>query len=149
MSNNNYRPPTDKDAIIQINGSPQPLGIITSSGAAVNNSTTATPFFQNPSTPLEPIGSVPVPRLGTLAGKVLCLSATAAGFVLASTRPEIGNPNVITVATNGTIPPAAATFPGVPVAALTPVYITMQATEGWLQFIPTTGSASLMVWESV
>lgn len=137
------RPPAVKDILQLLNGSPQPLGVLTSTGTAVNNATTAVPFA--PGAPFPPIGGGILQ--GTLAGKVLLVNAVAAGSLLPSTVAGIGPPTVMTVALNTTIPPAFNTFPGVPLSATDVRIITMQPNEGWLQWISTTGTASLVVWE--
>lgn len=130
------RPATERDISLRLNGSPQPLGILTSTGSAVNNDTTATPFCNEESATTV-----------TLKGKVLLVSATAAGFLLTSTSADISVPTVTTVATSATIPPAAATFPGVPVAAGEVKELIMLPGEGFLQWISSSGTASLIVWE--
>lgn len=144
------RPPNVLDVERTLNGSPQPLGILTSTGTAVNNVTTATPFAQTPRGPQATAAvDVPANLADTLAGRTLLVSATAAGFLLPSTSASIGVPTVTTVATTATIPPAANTFPGVPIAAGEVKLLIMRATEGWLQFISSSGTASLVVWELV
>jgi hypothetical protein len=150
------RPPNERDLILLLNGSPQisaanggARGILTSSGSAVNNVTTATPF----NTGLQPDGSYsPSVKNGTasasLAGRVLAVHATAAGFFAPASWATMGNPNVgPDVATTATIPPAAGTFPGVPIAAGEIKLVIMLPGEGWLQFISSSGTASLVVWE--
>ena len=62
------RPPNERDIVQQINGQPNFLGKLTSTGAvAVNNSTTAVPFN-------AVALNAPLFR-GTLAGKTLLLQA--------------------------------------------------------------------------
>lgn len=142
------RPPSERDLVLLLNGSPQPLGVLTSTGTAVNNVTTATAF----ATGLQPDGSfvasVKNSKTSSLAGRVLLVSATAAGFLLPSASASMLSPNT-RVATTDTIPPAAETFPGVPIAAGEVKSLIMQSTEGWLQFISSSGTASLVVWEMV
>lgn len=156
-SSNPGRPPNERDLVLQLNGCPMfpPLtagppigadpatGILTSTGTAVNNVTTATPFAVGA---LQADG-VSRALLGSLAGRVLLVSATAAGFLLASQSPVIGQQSQWTVATQTTIPPVAGTFPGVNMAANDVREITMLSTTGWLQWISATGTASLIVWE--
>lgn len=136
------RPPSERDLVLLLNGSPQPCGILTSTGTAVNNTTTATTF----KTGVDPTGAFSVLK-DSLAGRVLLVYATAAGFLLPSTTATIGVPTVTTVATSSTIPPAANTFPGVPIAAGEVKSLIMLPTEGWLQFISSSGTASLIVLE--
>lgn len=131
---------TVRDIALMANGSPQPRGILTSSGTAVNNLTTAVPF-NAPAATGAAAGTV------TLAGKMLLVHATAAGFVLPATSSDINIPTATTVATTSTIPPVAATFPGVPIAAGEVKSLTMLPGEGYLQFISASGTASLVVLE--
>lgn len=144
------RPLKEADWFLATNGSPQFLGILTSSGTtvAVNNATTATKFYFQPSNTLNPSNpNVPANYAGTLAGRVLLLQPTAAGLVLPSTSPALGS--VQTVALQSVVPPVANTAPGVLLQASERVIVTMQPTEGWLQWLSNTGSASLLVWELV
>lgn len=127
------RPPTERDTIHLLNGTPVYLGALVSTGVGVNNATTATPFNATQMSP-QSLG-------GTLAGKVLLIQASAAGFILPSAS------NAITIATQTTIPPLPGTFPGVQVAANTAQIVLMRPDTGWLQFIPSAGSANLLVWE--
>lgn len=171
-SMNPGRPATEKDLTARLNGCPmfpafpmlQPgqlipgstvlmsyaalgqapaSGVLTSTGTAVNNVTTATPF----GTGALQADNVTRDLLGSLAGRVLLVSATAAGFLMASDSPLVGNNAYWTVATQATIPPAINTFPGVPCAALEVKLLIMLPTTGWLQWISTTGTASLIVEE--
>jgi len=143
------RPPNERDLVMLLNGSPQVTGILTSTGSAVNNVTTATPFL----TGLQPDGSynasVKNGVTASLAGRVLLIHAVAAGYLLPSSSPLVGSPTATTVATTGTIPPAANTFPGVPISAGDVRELIMQPNEGWLQWISSSGTASLVVWELV
>lgn len=158
-SSNPARPFNEKDLILLTNGSPMfPLapgvqvgqlgqdpatGVITSTGAAVNNVTTATPF----ATGALQADTVSRALLGSLAGRVLLVHAVAAGFLMPSNTPKIGTPDVMTVAGTATVPPAAATFPGVPLIAGEVKSLIMLSTHGWLQWISSSGTASLVVWE--
>lgn len=118
-------------------------GIITSTGTAVNNLTTATPFGV---TPLANDG-LTRPLLGSMAGRVYLVHAVAAGFLMPSESPLVGDPRYWTVAGTGTVPPAANTFPGVLLAAGDVRELTMLSTQGWLQWISSSGTASLVCWE--
>lgn len=129
------RPNTDRDIALTLNGKATYLGVIVSAGTAVNNVTTATPFNNEESATTV-----------TLKGKALLLLPTAAGHVLASSSPSMLAPTTI-VATFATVPPAAGTVPGVKLQAEERVPFFMLPTEGYLQFIPTSGSANLFVWE--
>ncbi len=129
------RPPNIRDLEMLLNGKPIFLGVIVSPGTAVNNATTATPF-----------NAAATATATTLAGKVLLIQPTAAGHVLSSESAVIGAPS-FTVATFATVPPAAGTVPGVKLQAEERIPFVMQSNEGWLQFIPSSGSANLFVWE--
>lgn len=130
------RPATERDISLVLNGKMTFLGVLVSTGTAVNNATTATPFNNEASATTV-----------TLKGKCLLLQTTAAGHVLSSSSAEIGVPTVTTVATFATVPPAAATAPGVKLQSEERVEFFMAPTEGFLQWIPTSGSANLFVWE--
>lgn len=129
------RPPTDRDVSLSLNGRMTYLGVLVSTGAAVNNATTATPFNYEDSATVT-----------SLKGRTLLLQPTAAGHILASTSAEISVPTVTTVAVF-TVPPAAATAPGVKLQAEERVEFIMAPSDGWIQWIPTTGSANCFVWE--
>lgn len=135
------RPPNERDLVLLLNGSPSPLGILTSTGSAVNNTTTATTF----NTGVQPDGTF-LATSASLAGRVLLVSATAAGFLLPSSSAAMAAPNTV-VATSSTIPPTGGTFPGVPVAASEAKSLIMLSQQGWLQWISSSGTASLIVWE--
>lgn len=138
------RPPSAKDLELLLNGDPQPLGILTSTGTAVNNLTTTVPFNTGN---LLPNGLRTLS--GSLAGRVLAVYATAAGFFLTSSTPLIAIPTVLTVATSGTIPPVVNTFPGVPISAGEVKFVTMSPTSGWFQWISTSGTASMVFLEMI
>lgn len=129
------RPGNIRDLELLLNGEPNFLGVIVSTGAVQNNATTATPF-----------NAANTATATTLAGKVLLIQPTAAGHVLASDSASLLSP-VVVVATFATVPPAAGTAPGVKIQAEERVPFIMASDEGWLQFIPTSGSANLFVWE--
>lgn len=148
------RPPNERDLLLNINGSPRFLGVLVSTGAAVDNQTTATPFNFRP---LGPVGSVASPAnlTNTLAGKTLLLQPSAAGLILparvtsaSSSTPLVASPTLTLVALQSVIPVAANTAPGISLASGERVYVTMMADEGWLQWLPVSGSANLFVWES-
>ncbi len=130
------RPATDRDIALTLNGKMTYLGVLVSTGAAVNNATTATPFNNEES-----------PTTVTLKGKLLLLQPTAAGHVLTSSSASISVPTVTTVATFATVPPAANTAPGVKLQAEERAEFYMLPSEGFLQWIPTSGSANCFVWE--
>lgn len=136
------RPPQIRDLELCINGDLNFLGVIVSTGAAQDNSTTAIPFNQTPSA----TGTF----LSTLAGKSLLIQPTAAGHVLASAIPMLGSPaGLITVTTLASAGPFTTTAPGTKLQAEERVNFFMMQNKGWLQFIPTSGNASLFVWELV
>lgn len=150
------RPPTERDMVQGINGSPRYLGSLVSTGTAVNNLTTAIPFSQTPQGPVNPTSpgtsATPVNMSGTLAGKVLLLQCSAAGVVMPSNSPNMninGVPGQNIIALQSVMPPASGTAPGTAIAVGQSVYLTMQPTEGWLQWLPLTGSANLHVFESL
>lgn len=130
------RSPNERDTIQFLNGAPTFLGALVSAGAAVNNANTATPFN----------AAAGGPAL-TLAGKTLLIQASAIGFVLTGATATAAIPPVPLVATQTTLPPAAGTAPGVQVAANVAQIIVMRQDQGFLQFIPSAGSANLLVWE--
>lgn len=130
------RPPNERDTVQFLNGSPTFLGALVSTGAAINNANTANPFN----------ATAGGPNL-TLAGKTLLIQASAIGFVLAGATATATIPPVPLVATQTTLPPVLGTAPGVQVPANTAQIIVMRQDQGFLQFIPSTGSANLLVWE--
>ena len=130
------RPATERDAVLGLNGTPVYLGALVSTGAAVNNANTALPFLA--ATPFA--GQT---MANTLAGRTLLIQASASGFILTSPTAV----PALVVATQTTIPPLGGTAPGVQVAANTAQIVIMGQTQGWLQFIPSSGSANLLVWE--
>lgn len=173
-STNPARPAAEKTLLTQLNGAPmfppfpgliqgqaipgnpaatmqtllgrQPAtGILTSTGTAVNNLTTATPFA------VTPVGSdgLTRPLTGSMAGRVYLVHAIAAGFLMPSESPLVGDPRYWTVATTTTVPPAANTFPGVPMNAGDVRELVMLPTQGWLQWISSSGTASLVCWENL
>lgn len=155
------RPSTDRDIELMVNGAPmfpvfpglqrgqlipgtaqqfsylpgqQPeSGVLTSAGTAVNNVTTALPFAKG-----NINGAGQYELQGSMAGRVYLVQATAAGFLLASDSPLVGSPSYWTVATQASIPPAANTYPGVPLNAGDVRLIIMAPSTGWLQWIATT-----------
>lgn len=165
------RPPNERDIMLLTNGAPMfpafpglaqgqtipgstqllsyalaqapASGVLTSTGSAVNNITTATPFATGL---LQPDG-VSRSTQNSMAGRVYLVNAVAAGSLMASDSPLVGSPSYWTVALNTTIPPAANTFPGVPLLAGDVRIIIMGPTTGWLQWISTTGTASLVCTE--
>jgi hypothetical protein len=120
-------------------------GILTSSGTAVNNVSNGGTSAAFATGTLNADGTRTT--LGTLAGRTLAVKATAAGFFMPSDSPLVGSPTYWTVATDATIPPTAGTWPGIPIAAGEVKTLIMLPTTGWLQWISTTGTASLEVWE--
>lgn len=117
-------------------------GILTSGGTAVNNITTATPFAKG-----NVNASGQYDLQGSMAGRVYLVQCIAAGFLMASDSPKVGQGDYWTVATQATVPPAAGTFPGVPLAAGDVRVLMMAPTTGWLQWISATGTASLVCTE--
>lgn len=164
------RPPNERDLIHALNGAPMfpafpglqfgqlipgtttpytyslgqapATGILTSTGAAVNNVTTATPFATGT---LDSNGNRSL--MGSMAGRVYLVQAVASGSLMACDSPRIGVGSYWTVALNTTIPPAAGTFPGVPLGAGDVRILIMGPTTGWLQWISTSGTASLVCTE--
>jgi hypothetical protein len=119
-------------------------GILTSTGTAVNNITTATPFAQGT---LQNDGFTRTLQ-NTMAGRAYWLNAVAAGTLMVSDSPLINDNRYWTVALNTTVPPAAFTFPGIPMNAGDVRQVKMPSTCGWLQWISTTGTASLICVEA-
>jgi hypothetical protein len=132
----------EKTLLLTLNGDPQFLGLIQSTGSAVNNASTTTPF----NTGTLQADGFSRSLVGSLAGRVLLLQTTAAGLVLASPSPLINDQRAQTVAQQ-TAPVAASAAPGVALASGERVIITMLPTSGWLQWLPVSGSANLFVWE--
>lgn len=147
------RPPTEKDMWLQTNGSPIYLGSLVSTGTAVNNATTATPFLFTPQGPFNPAtpgsSATPANFAGTLAGRLLLLQASASGLMQTATNASMvsGQATPFLVAQQTVMPPAAGTAPGNIVASGSPVLVLMLPNEGWLQWLPVSGSANLHVWE--
>lgn len=173
-STNPARPAAEKTLITQLNGAPmfppfpglaqgqlipgnpvqptqtmlglQPAtGILTSNGTvAVNNITTANPFGVSP----PAADGFTRPLLGSLAGRVFLVQATTAGYLMPSESPLINDPRYWTVAQQATIPPLAATWPGVAFAAGDARELVMLPTQGWLQWISAGVTGSLICWEN-
>lgn len=143
------RPPNEKDLLTCLNGDPQFLGILTSSGttAPVNNVSTATPFKRGRL--LDSLLGTRAADADSLSGRVLLISATAAGVFLTSDTPLINTPSVTTVALRSVIPPAANTMPGDLMNADETKILIMLPGNGWLQWLSNSGSASLIVKELV
>ncbi len=136
------RPPNINDLVMNTNGSPNYLGAIVSAGAATNNATTALPFNQ------VSLGAGTMN--GTLAGKTLLLQTTAAGLIIASTSANMvinGVPGQNIIALQSVLPPALGTVPGVSLISGERVILVMLPTQGWLQWLPLSGSANLLVYE--
>jgi hypothetical protein len=164
------RPPNERDLMLLLNGAPMfptfpglqfaqlipgtntqftyqlgqapATGVLTSTGAAVNNISTATAFAtgaldQNTNRTL----------MGSMAGRVYLVNAVAAGSLMPSDSPLVNDPRYWTVALNTTIPPVTNTFPGVPLSAGDVRILVMGPTTGWLQWISATGTASLVCTE--
>lgn len=164
------RPPNERDIALLLNGAPMfpqfpglqfgqlipgtttqysyalgqapATGILTSTGAAVNNVSTATPFATGT---LDQNGKRTL--MGSMAGRVYLVQAVAGGSLMPSDSPWVGNPNYWTVALNSTVPPVAGTFPGIPLNAGDVRVLIMQSTTGWLQWISASGTASLICTE--
>jgi hypothetical protein len=117
-------------------------GVLTSTGTAVNNVTTATPFATG-----QLDNNSQRALIGSMAGRVYLVNAVAAGSLMASDSPNVGVNSYWTVALNTTIPPVANTFPGVPLVAGDVRILIMAPTTGWLQWISTSGTASLVCTE--
>jgi len=126
------RPPTERDTIHLLNGAPIYLGALVSTGAAVNNATTATPFNASATTTAS--------LSGTLAGKVLLLQPTGAGLISPATS------TTLTIAVQTTIPPLLGTTPGFLIQNASAQIIVMRPDTGWLQWLPS-ASSNLLVWE--
>jgi hypothetical protein len=118
-------------AVQALDGMPQFLGVLTSSGSAVNNATTANPFNQT--------ARGPVNFSGTLAGKRLMLQTSAAGFVLPAAT------TALTIA-NQTLPTAMGHAPGTALGAGDRIVIDMLPNWGFLQWLPES-AGNLFVWE--
>ncbi len=132
------RPPTERDVLHLIDGAPSYLGCLVSTGSVVDNFTTANKFNSaaNSANSLA----------GTLAGKVLMFQASAAGYLLPSAL-ALGSVGVVTlVAQSNTVVPGT-TACGPSVLAAERVLIIMQPTTGWIQWLPSSGSADCYVWE--
>lgn len=141
------RAPNEKDLITQTNGDPLYLGSIVSTGAAVNNATTTTPFNQAGLGPANSSAS-PLNLSGTLAGKTLLLQTSAAGLINTSASPSMsGTAPFPVVAQQTTMPPATGTVPGVSLVSGERVVVIMMPFNGWIQWLPASGSANLHVWE--
>lgn len=121
------RPFNEKDLITATNGDPLFLGVLVSTGAAVDNSTTATPF-------------------STLAGKTLLLQTTAAGSIRTSAAPLSASGTTI-LALQSVVPPVVGTEPGPVLISGERVELIMLPLNGWLQWLPTSGAGNLFVWE--
>lgn len=140
------RPATDRDLIQVTNGDPLFLGMLVSTGAAVNNATTATPFNY---VPLQGDVNRGVLNLtNTLAGKTLLLQTTAAGLIKTSDSPLMAiNSTSSIIALQSVVPPLVGTVPGVALTSGERVELIMMPFNGWLQWLPLTGSANCLVWE--
>lgn len=146
------RPPNQFDLLQLLNGAPGFLGALVSTGAAVNNATTATPFNTPQLGPANaaPNTTPPANFANTLAGKTLLLQTTAAGLILPSGNPNMlvnGVPGQLIIAQQTVLPPATGTAPGVALLSAERVILTMMPNEGWLQWLPVSGSGNLLIWE--
>lgn len=143
------RPPNEKDLITQTNGDPIFLGMLVSTGAAVNNATTANPFNAAGRGPAGSVAS-PLNMDGTLAGKTLLLQTTAAGLIKTSDNANMlvnAVPGQKIIALQSVVPPLAGTEPGVALTSGERVELIMMPLNGWLQWLPLSGSANCLVWE--
>lgn len=142
------RPFNEKDLITATNGDPIFLGALVSTGAAVNNLTTATPFNQTAAQGDVTKGALNMN--GTLAGKTLLLQTSAAGLIMTASNPSMvinGVPGANVIAQQTVLPPVAGTAPGVSLASGERVELIMMPLDGWLQWLPVSGSANCLVWE--
>lgn len=137
------RPSSDKTTLQYLNGSPVFLGVLVSTGAAVNNSTTATPFNSSPLGTAVSGASPPINLTNTLAGKMLLLQTTAAGLILPAGSATL---TIVQQATSPVMSPPYS-HPGVALASGERAVILMLQGNGWLQWLPVTGSANCLVWE--
>lgn len=136
------RPYTERDTSQALNGAPIFLGtLVSASGGAVNNLTTATPFNQ---VGLGPVGSVasPINFQNTLAGKMLLLQPSTNGLILPAASV------VLTIAQQST-PVLAGTAVGVAIGQGERIELLMMPNMGWLQWLPLSGAGSCFVWELV
>lgn len=140
------RPPNERDELLFINGDPVFLGVLVSTGTRVDNSNTSVPFSSPALGPTNSVAS-PANYTNTLAGKVLLLQPSAAGFIMTASAPIGANPVPMLVALQATIPVVVGTAPGVSLPDTQPRLVTMLSTSGWLQWLPLSGSANLFVWE--
>lgn len=127
------RQPTSRDVLHVLSGNPVFLGALVSTGAAVSNLTTATPF----STGMP--GAAQPNFLNTLSGKTLLIQPTGAGFFLPSLL------TTLSIAAQ-TFPIAQNTMPGVAISEGERVVIEMLPGSICLQWLPFV-SANLLVWE--
>ena len=128
------RPPNERDAVIQINGQPNFLGVLTSTGTGVNNLTTAVSF--------NTLSTIPgVGFRGSLAGKTLLLQPTANGLILP------GESSTVNIVQQATVPNPPAAVPGLLVTAGERVELTLGPSTPFLQFVTVTGTGSLLVFE--
>lgn len=127
------RPASTKGTLQFLNGSPKYLGKLVSTGSAVDNYSTATPFLATPRGPTN--------LLDTLAGRSLLLQSTGDGYVLPSDLNP-ANPGYIPITASLT-----GANPGVFISNKERVQALMLPTEGWLMWIPDSGSANLLIWE--
>lgn len=121
-----YRPDSVLQLSLRVNGTPIPLGCISSAdGASYNNHTTSgggCSAFNNTGIALE--------------GKTLLVYAAAGGRVLPGT-----------LNTASTVATAGAATAGVPLKAGERAIIVMTNTHGWLAWKPDASGNSLEVWE--
>lgn len=140
------RPFNEKDLLTWLNGDPLYLGTLVSTGAAVNNATTATPFANSP-LQADPTKG-PLNLTGTLAGKVLLLQTTAAGLIKTSNSASMAiTTDSAIIALQSVVPALAGTAPGVALTSGERVILIQMPLNGWLQWLPVSGSANCLVWE--
>jgi len=140
------RPFNEKDLITQTNGDPVYLGTLVSTGSPVNNATTATPFANSP-LQADP-NKGPLNLSGTLAGKTLLLQTTAAGLIKTSDSSAMAiTATSSIIAQQAVTPPVQGTAPGVALISGERVELIMMPLNGWLQWLPVSGSANCLVWE--
>lgn len=139
------RPPTERDTLHMLDGSPVQLGCLASTGTVVDNDGTANPFAT--ATPAALLTDADQMRL-TLAGRVLMFQSDADGYLLPSDYAlASGNAKLQTLVVQGPTVVPGATACGPLVSAKERVLIIMRSDEGWVQWLPVTGSGNCYVWE--
>lgn len=128
------RPPTERDTIHVLNGAQNEGGVLVSTGTVVNNATTANPFLTGLVNGVSVQGQF-------MGGRTFAVQPSVDGFWLtsASAIPSMINQT--------TIPAPQGQQHGIFISAKAINIVIMRPDVGFIQWLPSTGSGNLFVWE--